>query len=420
MNNAPTSILFHLSVSGVAGFFKGVGKGILGVAVRPTVGVFDMVSRMFVGIRNTAAMLGTNAQLVHVRLPRMLVGETRTLQVFNPQLAFVQEVLFRLWGPTRVRSLSAVLGYLAVADRAELLVITPNCVTCVDLEQYAQAQQAAAGKSSTSTAAGGVASGTTGGSKAEWDARPELVWEIDTRGIIEVRVNAKREPPPTATAAATASKPKTRTAAAEAGNVTVILSTERAVKADRSKVKLVTSSQEGGKCVLTIPAHSLDVIRAISTSLEIAGQGQVFREKHAVRRRKLLGLVMQPVPTLVNSQRTLNRPSKPTTSLEAARQNGVFASLHGPATHPDLPDSGVGLVERVDVGSVAHEAGMKPGDCLVGFGGSVLDYGDYGSSLYRAVELLPPGAALEVIVWRQGRWLRFELVFPHVDDDEEN
>ncbi len=36
---------------GVEGFFKGFGKGILGLVTRPTVGVFDMVSTTLDGIR---------------------------------------------------------------------------------------------------------------------------------------------------------------------------------------------------------------------------------------------------------------------------------------------------------------------------------------------------------------------------------
>jgi vacuolar protein sorting-associated protein 13A/C len=36
---------------GVEGFFKGFGKGILGLVTRPTVGVFDMVSTTLDGIK---------------------------------------------------------------------------------------------------------------------------------------------------------------------------------------------------------------------------------------------------------------------------------------------------------------------------------------------------------------------------------
>ena len=36
---------------GFEGFFKGFGKGILGLVTRPTVGVFDMVSTTLDGIR---------------------------------------------------------------------------------------------------------------------------------------------------------------------------------------------------------------------------------------------------------------------------------------------------------------------------------------------------------------------------------
>jgi vacuolar protein sorting-associated protein 13A/C len=36
---------------GVEGFFKGVGKGIMGLLTKPTGGVFDMVSMAFDGLQ---------------------------------------------------------------------------------------------------------------------------------------------------------------------------------------------------------------------------------------------------------------------------------------------------------------------------------------------------------------------------------
>ena len=45
-----------------AGFMKGVGKGIIGVAVKPAVGAMDLAEGVSAGIRNTAAMIQLNGQ----------------------------------------------------------------------------------------------------------------------------------------------------------------------------------------------------------------------------------------------------------------------------------------------------------------------------------------------------------------------
>lgn len=59
---------------GVEGFFKGVGKGLLGLLTKPAGGVFDMVSMAFDGVRRSAELEG--GAVVRVRLPRFI----------NPQL----------------------------------------------------------------------------------------------------------------------------------------------------------------------------------------------------------------------------------------------------------------------------------------------------------------------------------------------
>lgn len=54
--------------NGVSGFFKGVGKGVTGVLLKPTGGVFDSVSVLLDGFRRATQM---DSQAVErVRLPR--------------------------------------------------------------------------------------------------------------------------------------------------------------------------------------------------------------------------------------------------------------------------------------------------------------------------------------------------------------
>ncbi|KAI9770443.1 MAG: hypothetical protein M1840_003329 [Geoglossum simile] len=56
---------------GVAGFFKGVGKGVLGLATKPAIGVFDLASNVTEGIRNTTTVFDAEG-LDRVRLTRFI------------------------------------------------------------------------------------------------------------------------------------------------------------------------------------------------------------------------------------------------------------------------------------------------------------------------------------------------------------
>lgn len=56
---------------GALGFFKGVGKGLVGVVTKPVVGVFDLASNVSEGIRNTTTVFD-NPDRDRVRLPRLI------------------------------------------------------------------------------------------------------------------------------------------------------------------------------------------------------------------------------------------------------------------------------------------------------------------------------------------------------------
>lgn len=66
---------------GAAGFFKGVGKGLLGLATKPVIGVFDLASNVSEGIRNTTTVFD-EAGLGKVRIPRH-VGRDGIVRPFN-------------------------------------------------------------------------------------------------------------------------------------------------------------------------------------------------------------------------------------------------------------------------------------------------------------------------------------------------
>lgn len=59
---------------GVAGFFKGVGMGVIGLATKPAIGIFDLASNVSEGIRNTTTVFD-NDGLDRVRLTRFIGGD---------------------------------------------------------------------------------------------------------------------------------------------------------------------------------------------------------------------------------------------------------------------------------------------------------------------------------------------------------
>lgn len=56
---------------GAFGFFKGVGKGMIGLAAKPVVGALDLVSNIGEGIRNTTTVFDT-PERDRVRMVRIL------------------------------------------------------------------------------------------------------------------------------------------------------------------------------------------------------------------------------------------------------------------------------------------------------------------------------------------------------------
>ncbi|KAJ5544940.1 Vacuolar protein sorting-associated protein 13 [Penicillium sp. DV-2018c] len=56
---------------GIQGFFKGVGKGVLGLATKPAIGAFDLASNLAEGVRNTTTVFDAEG-LDRVRLTRFI------------------------------------------------------------------------------------------------------------------------------------------------------------------------------------------------------------------------------------------------------------------------------------------------------------------------------------------------------------
>ncbi|KAK0724982.1 hypothetical protein B0H67DRAFT_480247 [Lasiosphaeris hirsuta] len=59
---------------GALGFFKGIGKGVVGLATKPAIGVLDFASNVSEGVRNTTTVFD-GTELDRVRMPRYIPGD---------------------------------------------------------------------------------------------------------------------------------------------------------------------------------------------------------------------------------------------------------------------------------------------------------------------------------------------------------
>jgi len=116
--------------TGVEGFFKGVGIGVLGVAIKPTVGVFDMVARLLAGMRGSADMLlNSEDAATRRRLPRVFYNQQRYMRVYDPKAALVSSLMRKISMGTTFRSYFPLENYL-------VLVHVGHYVACIDYSSY--------------------------------------------------------------------------------------------------------------------------------------------------------------------------------------------------------------------------------------------------------------------------------------------
>ncbi|XP_008824749.1 vacuolar protein sorting-associated protein 13C-like, partial [Nannospalax galili] len=83
---------------GAAGFFKGIGKGLVGAVARPTGGIIDMASSTFQGIQRAAE---STEEVSSLRPPR-LIHEDGIIRPYDRQESEgsdLLEVNFVLYGP---------------------------------------------------------------------------------------------------------------------------------------------------------------------------------------------------------------------------------------------------------------------------------------------------------------------------------
>ena len=95
---------------GAKGFVKGFAKGVIGVAVKPTVGVLDGASNITQGISGTATSLMSKPRTIRLRRPRLLYSPDRILVTYREEEAFVKHLMENVVRFTRAVMLERLVG----------------------------------------------------------------------------------------------------------------------------------------------------------------------------------------------------------------------------------------------------------------------------------------------------------------------
>lgn len=104
---------------GLEGFAKGIGKGLLGLLVKPIIGISDGISDVFIGVKGSVeGATGVQQQLVHIRPRRALYGRERVLRQYNIADAAAAALLMR----TRLAG-ESYFAHLDMGDRLALLSV---------------------------------------------------------------------------------------------------------------------------------------------------------------------------------------------------------------------------------------------------------------------------------------------------------
>ena len=106
---------------GLEGFAKGIGKGLLGLLVKPIIGISDGFTDVMIGVKGTvdgARGQATQRQLTQVRPRRALYGREKAVRPFNFADAAASALMLR----TRLAG-ECYLGHVDMGDRVALLSV---------------------------------------------------------------------------------------------------------------------------------------------------------------------------------------------------------------------------------------------------------------------------------------------------------
>lgn len=137
---------------GFEGFFKGLGKGLLGLLVKPVIGISDAATDVFVGVKSSVDGEGhqeVDRRHNQVRPRRALYGRDKSIQVYNLADAAAcllmlrtrlggQPFLSHLDMDDRVALLSDKRMLLLDSEGKELLLVKLNHISSVEVRECEQ------------------------------------------------------------------------------------------------------------------------------------------------------------------------------------------------------------------------------------------------------------------------------------------
>jgi Autophagy-related protein C terminal domain len=104
--------------SGFEGFAKGIGKGLLGLLVKPIIGISDGFTDVMIGVKGTVEGASGVLQLTQVRPRRALYGREKAIRAFHFADAAASALMLR----TRLAG-EPYLSHLDMGDRVALLSV---------------------------------------------------------------------------------------------------------------------------------------------------------------------------------------------------------------------------------------------------------------------------------------------------------
>ncbi|KAI8057703.1 hypothetical protein BDF22DRAFT_772292 [Syncephalis plumigaleata] len=111
---------------GVGGFFRGIGKGLVGVVAKPMVGVVDLATNVSEGIRNTTTVFDDTVELERTRLPRQFIN-------YNEREAVGQSLLRNTDDGTFAKE--HYLAHLELRGDGIVVILTTTRILAVNIKR---------------------------------------------------------------------------------------------------------------------------------------------------------------------------------------------------------------------------------------------------------------------------------------------
>lgn len=363
---------------GLAGFVEGVGKGLIGVAIKPAAGVLDLAAKTTAGITATATAFDRKPRATRSRLPRLLrrTRDTR-LRVYCHEEARLAQLLRRLAGyllPSELYEAHVFLpgGRALLATSLQLLYVIENTGNGTD-----SSGDGAGANASMAMVAAGMAALLT-----DSQCLARVVWAFPLASVWGAQRVAR--------------------------GVSIHIGSSSGIELSGTVLPVSaspTASDEGGETLILTRSSMSAVLVPIADTTSSSGTSAATNStRHGHNggdNAATFERVLQFVSELVARQR--ERAPRSDSSAPPPRNSIGLVLEPVTADASDSDKSYGGRVVEVLAGSPCFRAGIEVGDVVVGFAGKKLEPGDHGSSLRLALSLMQRGETLELLVERRGQ-----------------